>query len=78
MRPLAGTPAYRAQDDTQITTFDPLRRVAEVTEVEQSITAAPPGETLAAGRRMGRHDQPAGRFEVAGRFSQHLIPTACG
>ena len=78
MRPLAGTPAYRAQDDRQSATFDHRRRIAEVAEVEQTITAALPGETLAAGRRMGRHDQPAGRFEVAGRFSQHLIPTACG
>lgn len=90
-------PGYLAQDYTQITTFDHLRRVAEVTEVEQSITAAMPTEALRSALRMDRREpclvirrrtwcrddpttyavltQPASRFEVSGRFSQHLIPT---
>jgi GntR family histidine utilization transcriptional repressor len=91
-------PGYLAQDYTKITTFDHLRRVAEVTEVEQSIAAAMPSEALRTALAMGRREpclvirrrtwcrdqpttyavltQPAGRFEVSGRFPQHLVPTA--
>jgi len=91
-------PGYLAQDYTKITTFDHLRRVAEVTEVEQSIAAAMPSEALRTTLAMGRREpclvirrrtwcrdqpttyavltQPGDRFEVSGRFPQHLVPTA--
>ena len=93
-------PGYLAQDYKRITTFDHLRRVAEVTEVEQSITAALPSGALRRCLRMDAREpclvirrrtwcgdqpttyavltQPASRFEVSGRFSQHLVPTARG